>query len=73
MTGRARGRHEASGSRVRLIIASSNSQSVPDDASQDNLLTDTAVMIADAGRVMSNATLRDQGELLRPVASDPNL
>jgi hypothetical protein len=38
------------------------------------VLTDTAVMIADGGRVLSDlATLRDQGELFGPVASDPTL
>jgi len=35
---------------------------------------DTAVMIADGGRVLSDlAVLRDQGELFGPVASDPTL
>jgi hypothetical protein len=38
------------------------------------VLADTAVMIADGGRVMSDlATLRDQGELFGPIASDPTL
>ena len=38
------------------------------------VLTDTAVMIADGGRVLSDlATLRDQGELFGPIASDPTL
>ena len=38
------------------------------------VLTDAAVMIADGGTVMSDlATLRDQGELFGPVASDPTL
>jgi len=38
------------------------------------VLTDTAVMIAAGGRVMSDlAVLRDQGELFGPVASDPTL
>ncbi len=38
------------------------------------VLTDTAVMIADGGTVLSDlATLRDQGELFGPVASDPTL
>jgi hypothetical protein len=38
------------------------------------VLTDTAVMIADGGRVLSDlATVRDQGELFGPVASDPTL
>jgi Transposase DDE domain group 1 len=38
------------------------------------VLADAAVMIADGGRVMSDlATLRDQGELFGPVASDPTL
>jgi hypothetical protein len=38
------------------------------------VLTDAAVMIADGGRVLSDlATLRDQGELFGPVASDPTL
>jgi Transposase DDE domain group 1 len=38
------------------------------------VLTDTAAMIADGGRVMSDlATLRDQGELFGPIASDPTL
>jgi Transposase DDE domain group 1 len=38
------------------------------------VLADAAVMIADGGRVLSNlATLRDQGELFGPVASDPTL
>jgi Transposase DDE domain group 1 len=38
------------------------------------VLADTAVMIADGGRVLSDlATLRDQGELFGPVASDPTL
>lgn len=38
------------------------------------VLTDTAVMIADGGRVLSDlSTLRDQGELFGPVASDPTL
>ena len=37
-------------------------------------LSDTAVMIADGGRVLSDlATLRDQSELFGPVASDPTL
>jgi hypothetical protein len=38
------------------------------------VLADTAVMIADGGRVMSDlATLRDQAELFGPVASDSTL
>jgi hypothetical protein len=38
------------------------------------VLADTAVMVADGGRVMSDlAVLRDQGELFGPVASDPTL
>lgn len=38
------------------------------------VLVDTAVLIADGGRVLSDlATLRDQGELYGPVASDPTL
>jgi hypothetical protein len=38
------------------------------------VLADTAVLIADGGRVMSDlAVLRDQGELFGPVASDPTL
>jgi hypothetical protein len=38
------------------------------------VLADTAVMIADGGRVMSDlATLRDQTELFGPVASDSTL
>jgi len=38
------------------------------------VLTDAAVMIADGGRVLSDlATLRDQGELFGPVASDSTL
>jgi hypothetical protein len=38
------------------------------------VFTDTAVMIADGGRVLSDlAVLRDQGELFGPVASDPTL
>ncbi|MDQ4033262.1 MAG: IS1380 family transposase [Actinomycetota bacterium] len=38
------------------------------------VLADTAVLIADGGRVMSDlATLRDQAELYGPVASDPTL
>ena len=38
------------------------------------VLVDTAVMIAGGGRVMSDlATLRNQGELFGPVASDPTL
>ena len=38
------------------------------------VLADTAVMIADGGRVMSDlASLRDQGELFGPIASDPTL
>jgi hypothetical protein len=38
------------------------------------VLADTAVLIADGGRVLSDlATLRDQGELYGPVASDPTL
>jgi hypothetical protein len=38
------------------------------------VLTDTAVMIADGGRVLSDLdTLRDQGELFGPVASTPTL
>ena len=37
-------------------------------------MTDTAVMIADGARVMSDlAVLRDQSELFGPVASDPTL
>jgi hypothetical protein len=36
------------------------------------VLADTAVLIADGGTVLSDlATLRDQGELFGPVASDP--
>ncbi|HEX6402333.1 MAG TPA: hypothetical protein VF003_04090 [Pseudonocardiaceae bacterium] len=36
------------------------------------MLADTAVLIADGARVMSNlATLRDQNELYGPIASDP--
>lgn len=38
------------------------------------VLADTAVLIADGGRVLSDlATLRDQAELYGPVASDPTL
>jgi hypothetical protein len=38
------------------------------------VLADTAVMIAGGGRGLSDlATLRDQGELFGPVASDPTL
>ena len=38
------------------------------------VLTDTAVLIVDGGTVLSDlATLRDQGELYGPVASDPTL
>ena len=38
------------------------------------VLADTAVLIADGGRVMSDlAVLRDQAELFGPVASDPTL
>jgi hypothetical protein len=38
------------------------------------VFADTAVLIADGGRVMSDmATLRDQAELYGPVASDPTL
>lgn len=38
------------------------------------ILADTAVLIADGGRVLSDlATLRDQAELFGPVASDPTL
>ncbi|HZA17046.1 MAG TPA: IS1380 family transposase [Pseudonocardiaceae bacterium] len=38
------------------------------------VLADTAVLIADGGRVMSDlATLRDQAELYGPIASDPTL
>ena len=38
------------------------------------VLADTAVLIADGGRVLSDmASLRDQGELYGPVASDPTL
>ena len=38
------------------------------------VLADTAVLIADGGRVLSDlATLRDQGELYGPIASDPTL
>lgn len=38
------------------------------------VLADTAVLIADGGRVMSDlATLRDQTELYGPIASDPTL
>jgi Transposase DDE domain group 1 len=38
------------------------------------VLVDAAVCIADGGRVLSDlATLRDQGELYGPVASDPTL
>jgi len=38
------------------------------------VLADAAVLIADGGRVLSDlATLRDQGELFGPVASDPTL
>jgi hypothetical protein len=38
------------------------------------VLVDTAVLIADGGRVMSDlAVLRDQAELFGPVASDPTL
>ena len=38
------------------------------------VLADTAVLIADGGRVLSDmATLRDQGQLYGPVASDPTL
>lgn len=38
------------------------------------VFADTAVLIADGGRVLSDmATLRDQGELYGPVASDPTL
>jgi DDE family transposase len=38
------------------------------------VLADTAVLIADGGRVLSDlATLRDQGALYGPVASDPTL
>jgi hypothetical protein len=38
------------------------------------VLADTAVLIADGGRVLSDmATLRDQAQLYGPVASDPTL
>jgi len=38
------------------------------------VLADTVVLIADGGTVMSDlATLRDQGELFGPMASDPTL
>ena len=38
------------------------------------VLADAAVLIADGARVMSDlATLRDQGQLYGPVASDPTL
>jgi hypothetical protein len=38
------------------------------------VLADTAVLIADGGRVISDlATLRDQAELYGPIASDPTL
>ena len=38
------------------------------------VLADTAVLIADGGRVLSDlATLRDQSELYGPIASDPTL
>jgi DDE family transposase len=38
------------------------------------VLADTAVLIADGGRVLSDlATLREQGELYGPIASDPTL
>ncbi len=38
------------------------------------VLTDTAVLIADGGRVLADlATLRDQAELFGPVVSDPTL
>lgn len=38
------------------------------------VFADAAVLIADGGRVLSDlATLRDQGELYGPVASDPTL
>jgi Transposase DDE domain group 1 len=38
------------------------------------VLADAAVLIADGGRVLSDlATLRDQGQLFGPVASDPTL
>jgi hypothetical protein len=38
------------------------------------VLADTAVLIADGGRVMSDlATLRDQAELYGPIASNPTL
>jgi hypothetical protein len=41
---------------------------------RDRVLTDAAVLIADGGRALSDlATLRDQGELYGPVASDPTL
>ena len=38
------------------------------------VLADTAVLIADGGRVLSDlATLRDQAEVYGPIASDPTL
>ncbi|MGH3999859.1 MAG: hypothetical protein ACRDTJ_20640 [Pseudonocardiaceae bacterium] len=38
------------------------------------VLADTAVLIADGGRVLSDlAMLRDQAQLFGPVASDPTL
>lgn len=38
------------------------------------MLSDTAVLIANGGRVLSHlAILRDQAELFGPVASDPML
>lgn len=38
------------------------------------MLSDTAVLIADGGRVLSDlAMLRDQGELYGPIASDATL
>ena len=38
------------------------------------VLADTAVLIADGGQVLSDlVTLRDQGQLYGPVASDPAL
>lgn len=41
---------------------------------RSRVVTDTAVLIAGGGRVLSDmATLRDQAELYGPVASDPTL
>jgi hypothetical protein len=62
---------DRSGLTVELSAATARRGFVPVH-DRGRVLADLAVVIADGARVLSDfATLRDQGELFGPVASDP--